>query len=75
MPTLRCWLAPARGQKGMERGDLLSANGGIFKPQGEAINAVAADDIRVPLSATRPTPTRSSRRLMLQTFRTIASPR
>ncbi|WP_283137748.1 malate dehydrogenase [Rhizohabitans arisaemae] len=33
--------------KGMERGDLLQANGGIFKPQGEAINAVAADDIRV----------------------------
>jgi malate dehydrogenase len=32
---------------GMERGDLLSANGGIFKPQGEAINAHAADDIRV----------------------------
>ncbi|KAA2254472.1 malate dehydrogenase [Solihabitans fulvus] len=33
--------------KGMERGDLLQANGGIFKPQGEAINAGAADDIRV----------------------------
>jgi len=32
---------------GMERGDLLSANGGIFKPQGEAINAGAADDVRV----------------------------
>ena len=32
---------------GMERGDLLSANGGIFKPQGEAINAGAADDIKV----------------------------
>jgi len=32
---------------GMERGDLLAANGGIFKPQGEAINAGAADDIRV----------------------------
>ena len=32
---------------GMERGDLLSANGGIFKPQGEAINAGAAADIRV----------------------------
>jgi malate dehydrogenase len=31
---------------GMERGDLLSANGGIFKPQGEALNG-AADDIRV----------------------------
>ncbi|MFT2018003.1 malate dehydrogenase [Streptomyces sp. 796.1] len=33
--------------KGMERGDLLEANGGIFKPQGAAINAHAADDIKV----------------------------
>jgi malate dehydrogenase len=33
--------------KGMERGDLLEANGGIFKPQGEAINAGAAEDVRV----------------------------
>jgi malate dehydrogenase len=32
---------------GMERGDLLSANGGIFGPQGKAINDNAADDIRV----------------------------
>jgi len=32
---------------GMERADLLEANGGIFKPQGEAINAGAAADIRV----------------------------
>jgi malate dehydrogenase len=32
---------------GMERGDLLQANGGIFKPQGEAINAGAAADIKV----------------------------
>jgi malate dehydrogenase len=32
---------------GMERSDLLEANGGIFKPQGEAINAHAADDIKV----------------------------
>jgi malate dehydrogenase len=32
---------------GMERSDLLEANGGIFKPQGEAINAGAADDIKV----------------------------
>jgi len=32
---------------GMERGDLLEANGGIFKPQGEAINAGAAGDVRV----------------------------
>ena len=33
--------------KGMERSDLLEANGGIFKPQGEALNAGAADDVRV----------------------------
>ena len=32
---------------GMERGDLLEANGGIFKPQGEALNSGAADDVRV----------------------------
>ena len=32
---------------GMERGDLLSVNGGIFKPQGKAINDHAADDVRV----------------------------
>jgi malate dehydrogenase len=33
--------------KGMERADLLEANGKIFKPQGEALNAGAADDVRV----------------------------
>ncbi|MZE78780.1 malate dehydrogenase [Streptomyces xinghaiensis] len=33
--------------KGMERGDLLEANGGIFKPQGKAINDHAADDVKV----------------------------
>ena len=33
--------------KGMERSDLLEANGGIFKPQGEAINEGAADDVKV----------------------------
>jgi malate dehydrogenase len=32
---------------GMERGDLLEANGGIFKPQGAALNAHAASDIKV----------------------------
>ena len=31
----------------MERADLLSANGGIFGPQGEALNAGAAEDIKV----------------------------
>src|SRR5579884_1963685 len=33
--------------KGMERSDLLEANGGIFKPQGEALNQHAADDVRI----------------------------
>jgi malate dehydrogenase len=33
--------------KGMERSDLLQANGGIFKPQGQALNAHAASDIKV----------------------------
>src|SRR5436189_5554044 len=33
--------------KGMERSDLLEANGAIFKPQGEAINNHAADDVKV----------------------------
>lgn len=32
---------------GMERGDLLAANASIFGPQGEAIAANAADDVRV----------------------------
>ncbi len=32
---------------GMERKDLLSVNGGIFKPQGEAIASYAASDVRV----------------------------
>ena len=34
-------------KQGMERGDLLSANGGIFKPQGEALSEVAARDVKV----------------------------
>jgi malate dehydrogenase len=33
--------------KGMERSDLLEANGGIFKPQGEALNEHAASDVKV----------------------------
>ncbi|HEY1537863.1 MAG TPA: malate dehydrogenase [Solirubrobacteraceae bacterium] len=33
--------------KGMERADLLEANGQIFKPQGEALNGAAADDVKV----------------------------
>src|SRR5699024_7708847 len=33
--------------KGMERADLLAANGGIFGPQGKAINDHAADDVKV----------------------------
>jgi malate dehydrogenase len=33
--------------KGMERGDLLEANGAIFTEQGRALNKVAADDVRI----------------------------
>src|SRR3954454_4764011 len=33
--------------KGMERADLLEANGAIFKPQGEALNAGAAQDVKI----------------------------
>ena len=32
---------------GMERSDLLEANGGIFKVQGQALNAVASRDVKV----------------------------
>ncbi len=32
---------------GMERGDLLSANGAIFTAQGKALNKVAADDVKI----------------------------
>jgi len=34
-------------KQGMERGDLLSVNGGIFGPQGRAIAARAAADVRI----------------------------
>jgi malate dehydrogenase len=33
--------------KGMERADLLEANGQIFKPQGQALNEGAADDVKI----------------------------
>ncbi len=33
--------------KGMERSDLLEANGGIFKPQGQALNEHADSDVRI----------------------------
>ena len=36
--------------KGMERGDLLEANGAIFTAQGKALNAHAADDIRITVT-------------------------
>ena len=35
---------------GMERGDLLEANGGIFAPQGKALNEVAADDVKITVT-------------------------
>jgi malate dehydrogenase len=34
-------------KEGMERADLLSANGGIFKPQGEALSRSARTDVKV----------------------------
>lgn len=46
--TNAAFLVGARPRtKGMERGDLLEANAGIFGPQGKAINDGAASDIRV----------------------------
>jgi malate dehydrogenase len=35
---------------GMERGDLLEANGAIFTAQGKALNNVAADDVRIAVT-------------------------
>jgi malate dehydrogenase len=32
---------------GMERADLLTANGGIFKPQGQALSAAAKKDVKI----------------------------
>jgi malate dehydrogenase len=34
-------------KEGMERSDLLGANGGIFKPQGQALSAAARPDVKV----------------------------
>ena len=45
--NLACLVGARPRTKGMERGDLLEANGAIFKPQGQALNDQAADDIRV----------------------------
>lgn len=41
-----CWSVPARGP-GMERKDLLEANGAIFTTQGKALNEVASRDVKV----------------------------
>jgi malate dehydrogenase len=45
--NLACLVGARPRTKGMERRDLLEANGGIFKPQGRSLNAHAADDIKV----------------------------
>ena len=34
-------------KQGMERGDLLAANGGIFRPQGQALSENAATDVKI----------------------------
>ncbi|MCW2810660.1 MAG: mdh [Friedmanniella sp.] len=45
--NLACLVGARPRSKGMERGDLLEANGAIFKPQGRALNDHAAADIKV----------------------------
>jgi malate dehydrogenase len=45
--NLACLVGARPRAKGMERRDLLEANGGIFKPQGRALNDHAADDVKV----------------------------
>ena len=45
--SLACLVGARPRSKGMERGDLLEANGAIFKPQGRALNDHAADDVKV----------------------------
>ena len=45
--NLACLVGARPRTKGMERADLLEANGAIFKPQGQALNDHAADDVKV----------------------------
>ena len=45
--NLACLVGARPRTKGMERRDLLEANGGIFKPQGQALNDNAADEVKV----------------------------
>ena len=45
--NLACLVGARPRSKGMERADLLEANGAIFKPQGRALNDHAADDVKV----------------------------
>jgi len=45
--NVACLVGARPRSKGMERRDLLEANGGIFKPQGQALNDNAADDVKV----------------------------
>ena len=45
--NLACLVGARPRTKGMERRDLLEANGAIFKPQGQSLNSHAADDIKV----------------------------
>ena len=47
--------------KGMERSDLLEANGAIFTTQGRALNDHAADDVRVTVTHRPPSGAQSSK--------------
>lgn len=61
--------------KGMERRDLLEANGGIFGPQGRAINEHAADDIRVLVVGNPANTNALIARSAARTYRPSGSPR
>ncbi|MCL2736453.1 MAG: malate dehydrogenase [Propionibacteriaceae bacterium] len=45
--NVACLVGARPRTAGMERGDLLSANGAIFTAQGKALNEVAASDVRI----------------------------
>ena len=45
--TSPCWSARVRATKGMERGDLLEANGAIFTVQGKALNETPPTTSRI----------------------------
>ena len=60
---------------GMERSDLLSANGAIFTAQGQALNKVAADDVRIGVTGNPANTNALIAAPTLPTSRSTGSPR